>query len=85
VHGPFPGLVPENVQIRNVDDVTYAALRRRAGAENMPLAGYLRRELERLATTRTMAELPDVPLLTCDARLGRAHGHDAEVIVYPRS
>ena len=27
----------------------------------------------------------DVPLLTCDARLGRAHGHQAEVIVYPSS
>jgi hypothetical protein len=51
----------------------------------MPLAGYPRRELERLATTRTMAELLAVPLLTCDARLGRAHGHDAEATVYPRS
>jgi hypothetical protein len=77
--------VPENVQIRNVDDLTYAAPRRRPGAGNMPLAGYPRRELERLATTRTMAELLAVPLLTCDARLGRAHGHDAEVTVYPRS
>ena len=32
-----------------------------------------------------LAERLDVPLLTCDARLGRAHGHDAEVLVYPRS
>lgn len=32
-----------------------------------------------------LAEQLGVPLLTCDARLGRAHGHDAEVIVYPRS
>ncbi|WP_219413130.1 type II toxin-antitoxin system VapC family toxin [Pseudonocardia nigra] len=32
-----------------------------------------------------LAERLDVPLLTCDARLGRAHGHGAEVIVYPRS
>ena len=32
-----------------------------------------------------LAENLDVPLLTCDARLGRAHGHAAEVIVYPRS
>lgn len=32
-----------------------------------------------------LAETLDVPLLTCDARLGRAHGHDAEVVVYPRS
>jgi predicted nucleic acid-binding protein len=32
-----------------------------------------------------LAEALGVPLLTCDARLGRAHGHDAEVRVYPRS
>jgi predicted nucleic acid-binding protein len=32
-----------------------------------------------------LAERLDVPLLTCDARLGRVHGHDAEVIVYPTS
>jgi predicted nucleic acid-binding protein len=32
-----------------------------------------------------LAEQLDVPLLTCDARLGRAHGHRAEVVVYPTS
>ncbi len=32
-----------------------------------------------------LAELFAVPLLTCDERLGRAHGHDARVEVYPRS
>jgi predicted nucleic acid-binding protein len=32
-----------------------------------------------------LAEQLDVPLLTCDTRLGRAHGHRAEVVVYPRS
>lgn len=32
-----------------------------------------------------LAEQLGVPLLTCDARLGRAHGHEAEVVVYPRS
>jgi predicted nucleic acid-binding protein len=37
------------------------------------------------ASCIALAEQPDVPLLTCDARLGRARGHDAEVIVYPRS
>jgi predicted nucleic acid-binding protein len=37
------------------------------------------------ATYIALAEHFGVPLLTCDARLGRAHGHDAEVIVYPRS
>jgi hypothetical protein len=51
----------------------------------VPENGYLRREPERLATTRTTAELLDAPLLTCDDRLGRAHGHDAGATVYPRS
>ena len=37
------------------------------------------------ATYIALAEQLDVPLLTCDARLGRAHGHDAEVVVYPRT
>jgi predicted nucleic acid-binding protein len=32
-----------------------------------------------------LAEYLGVPLLTCDAKLGRAHGHDAEVRVYPTS
>lgn len=32
-----------------------------------------------------LAETLGVPLLTCDARLGRAHGHGAEILVYPRS
>lgn len=32
-----------------------------------------------------LAEQLDVPLLTCDARLGRSNGHQAEIVVYPRS
>ena len=32
-----------------------------------------------------LAETLGVPLLTCDARLGRARGHRAEVVVYPTS
>jgi predicted nucleic acid-binding protein len=32
-----------------------------------------------------LAEALGVPLLTCDGRLGRASGHSAEVLVYPRS
>lgn len=37
------------------------------------------------ATYIALAEQLGVPLLTCDAKLSRAHGHDAEVILYPRS
>jgi predicted nucleic acid-binding protein len=32
-----------------------------------------------------LAEELEVPLLTCDARLGRANGHRADIVVYPRS
>jgi predicted nucleic acid-binding protein len=34
------------------------------------------------AAYTALAERLDVPLLTCDARLGRAQGHDAEVLVH---
>ena len=48
--------VPKNVQIRNLDDVTYATLRARANAADLSLTQYLRRELEQLASTPTFAE-----------------------------
>ena len=32
-----------------------------------------------------LAEQLDVPLVTCDARPAKAHGHDARVEFYPRS
>jgi predicted nucleic acid-binding protein len=32
-----------------------------------------------------LAEQFNVPLLTCDARLGGSNGHRAEIVVYPRS
>jgi predicted nucleic acid-binding protein len=32
-----------------------------------------------------LAEQLGVPLLTCDAKLGGANGHRAEIVVYPRS
>ncbi|HEY2766398.1 MAG TPA: type II toxin-antitoxin system VapC family toxin [Pseudonocardiaceae bacterium] len=32
----------------------------------------------------TLAELFDVPLLTCDARLARSNGHDAKIEHYAR-
>ena len=32
-----------------------------------------------------LAEQFDVPLLTCDAKLGGSNGHRAEIVVYPRS
>lgn len=44
------------MQIRDLDDTTYAVLRRRAAAEDLSLAQYLRRELGRWASQPTMAE-----------------------------
>jgi predicted nucleic acid-binding protein len=32
-----------------------------------------------------LAEQLDVPLVTCDGRLAKAHGHNAEVELYPTS
>lgn len=49
--------MPKNVQIRNLDDATYEVLRKRAASEDLSLTQYLRRELDRLAAARTMADL----------------------------
>jgi hypothetical protein len=49
--------VPKNVQIRNLDDATYAKLRSRAAADGMSLSQYLRRQLDHLADLATMAEI----------------------------
>jgi hypothetical protein len=51
--------VPKNVQIRNVDDATYATLRARAAAADLSLTQYLRRELDRLAGEQPMADWLD--------------------------
>ena len=51
--------MPKNVQIRNVDDATYATLRARAAADDLSLTQYLRRELEHLAGVPSMAEWLD--------------------------
>lgn len=48
--------MPKNVQIRNVDDATYALLRARADAQRLSLTQYLRRELEKLARMPSMAD-----------------------------
>jgi antitoxin FitA len=49
----------KTVQIRDLDDETYAVLRRRAAEQRVSLTQYLRHELDRLARTRTIAELLD--------------------------
>ena len=69
--------MPKNVQIRNLDDATYDTLRRRAAAEHLSLTQYLRRELERLATTTSMAEL----LARADERRARGVAVSREAIL----
>jgi antitoxin FitA len=69
--------VSKTVQIRDLDDETYAVLRRRAAEQRVSLSHYLRHELDRLARTRTMAELLD----EADALRARLGGVSREAIV----
>ena len=48
--------MPRTVQIRNIDDDVYEALRRRAAEFGLSVPEYLRREAERLAARLTVAE-----------------------------
>jgi cellobiose-specific phosphotransferase system component IIA len=65
------------VQIRDLDDETYAVLRRRAAEQRVSLSHFLRHELDRLARTRTMAEL----LEEADAFRARQGGVGRESII----
>lgn len=67
----------KTVQIRDLDDETYAVLRRRAAEQRVSLAQYLRHQLDRLARTRTMAELLD----EADASRARHGGVGRESII----
>jgi plasmid stability protein len=51
--------MPKTVQIRDIDDDTYAALAVRAAAEGISVPEYLRREIARLAARPTIAEWLD--------------------------
>jgi plasmid stability protein len=68
--------MPKNVQIRNVDETTYERLRGRAAAEHLSLTQYLRRELDRLAGTPTMAEV----LARADRRREQGGGVSREAL-----
>jgi antitoxin FitA len=48
--------VPKTVQIRDIDDETYAALRRHAASAGMTVPELLRREAARLASRPTVEE-----------------------------
>lgn len=49
----------KTIQLRDVDDRTYTALRTRAAAEHLSLTAYVKRELDKLTSGPTMAELLD--------------------------
>ena len=48
--------VPRTVQIRDIDDEVYEAVRRRAAEFGLSVPEYLRREVERLASRLTVTE-----------------------------
>lgn len=48
--------VPKTIQIRDLDDGVYAALRRRAGEAGLTVPELLRREATRLASRPTVEE-----------------------------
>jgi predicted nucleic acid-binding protein len=78
--------VDQDIVTRAVRDVHDAPISRMAHRPLMPRVWQLRLALSAYdATYVALAERLVVPLLTCDAKLGRAHGHGAEVIVYPTS
>lgn len=65
------------IQIRDVDDETYAVLRSRAASEGLSLAAYLRRQLEEMTRGDTMTDL----LARADRRRARGAGVSRDTIV----
>lgn len=48
--------MPKTIQLRNIDDDVYAALKRRAAEEALTVPELLRREAERLASRPSMKQ-----------------------------
>lgn len=48
--------MPKTVQIREIDDEVYTALKRHAATEGLSVPEFLRREISRLAARPTMTE-----------------------------
>ena len=55
-HACYPSVVPKTVQIREIDDDVYEALRRRASEAGLTVPELLRREATRLAARPTVEE-----------------------------
>lgn len=56
VDAQYDALMPKTVQIRDIDDEVYAALRRQAAAAGLSVPELLRREATRLAARPTIDE-----------------------------
>jgi predicted nucleic acid-binding protein len=78
------------IQLRHVPDTLHRRLKARAALSGLPLSDYLIREVRKIAEYPspeetydaayvTLAETLDAPLLTCDGKLARSHGHRAKI------
>jgi antitoxin FitA len=76
MHERYPACMGHTIQIRDVDAYDYAVLRSRAAGEGLSLNAYLKRELHRLASSPTMAEL----LARADRRRARGGYADSAAI-----
>lgn len=73
----YPCGVAKTVQIREVDEHTYATLRQRAAAAGLSLSQYLRRELDHLASVPSTADW----LAQTDRWRERYRGIDRDLLV----
>lgn len=80
------GQVPAEVGRARLQAVSDTPITRTAHRPLLPRVWELRHAITAYdASYVALAEQFDVPLLTCDATLGGANGHRAEMVVYPRS
>lgn len=75
------GLTSERAE-QALDDLEHMFIERHAHRDLVPRIWQLRRSLTAYdAAYVVLAEALDAPLLTCDAKLGRSHGHRARIEV----
>jgi predicted nucleic acid-binding protein len=80
------GLVPAEEGSEILHDVSETPISRTSHRPLLTRVWELRHAITAYdAAYVALAEQLDVPLLTCDARLGGSNGHRAEIVVYPRS
>jgi len=76
------GALQEEDAHRALDDLADLRLTRHPHAELLPRIWELRNSLSAYdAAYVALAEALDMPLMTCDEKLTRAHGHRAEIVL----